>query len=146
MRILITYAYAGVGHKKAAMAIEKALAGHSGVEVKNVDILDYTNSFFKASYPSVYLFIINKMPTFWGLFYYLLDLRPVDFFLAPARKFLHRLNCRKFIEFIKKECPDVVVSTHFLPSEIISGLKDRSFLTRALPIDPAPPVTSIFLF
>ena len=125
MRILITYAYAGVGHKKAALAIEKALSGHSGVEVKNVDILDYSNEFFKASYPGVYLFLINKMPTFWGLFYYLLDSRPVDFFMAPLRRFIHRLNCKKFIEFIKAENPDVVVSTHFMPSEIVSGLKDR---------------------
>ena len=124
MKILITYAYAGVGHKKAALAIEKALAGHSGVEVKNIDVLDYTNDFFKASYPGVYLFLINKTPTLWGLFYYLLDSRAVDFFMAPLRKFIHRLNCKKFIEFVKAENPDVVVSTHFMPSEIISGLKE----------------------
>jgi len=124
MRILITYAYAGVGHKKAALAIEKALAGYSGVEVKNIDILDYSNDFFKASYPGVYLFLIDKLPTFWGLFYYLLDARVVDFFMAPVRKFIHRLNCKRFIEFIKAENPDVVVSTHFMASEIVSGLKD----------------------
>lgn len=125
MRILITYAYAGVGHKKAALAIEKVLVGHSGVEVKNVDVLDYTNDFFKVSYPSVYLFLINKMPTFWGLFYYLLDARIVDFFMAPVRRFIHRLNCKKFIEFVRAENPDVVVSTHFMPSEIISSLKEK---------------------
>src|SRR3989338_5687784 len=125
MKILITYAYAGVGHKKAAMAIEKALADFKGVEVKNVDVLDYTNALFKASYPNVYLFLINKTPTFWGVFYYLLDCRAVDFLMAPLRKFVHRLNCGRFIEFVKAENPDVVVSTHFLPSEIISGLKDK---------------------
>ncbi|MCX5693073.1 MAG: glycosyltransferase [Candidatus Omnitrophica bacterium] len=123
MKILITYAYAGVGHKKAAMAIEKALSG-IGIEAKNVDVLDYTNAFFKMSYPNAYLFLINKTPTFWGLFYYLLDSRPVDFFMAPVRRFLDRLNSKKFIELIKSEKPDAVVSTHFLPSEIISGLKD----------------------
>jgi processive 1,2-diacylglycerol beta-glucosyltransferase len=45
--------------------------------------------------------------------------------MAPVRRFLHKLNSKKFIEFIKSEKPDVVVSTHFLPSEIVSGLKDR---------------------
>ena len=145
MKILITYAYAGVGHKKAALAIEKALAFpcRAGLpvlrsfseggnlpyretnEVKNIDILDYSNNFFKASYPGVYLFLINRTPTLWGLFYYLLDYRPVDFFMAPVRRFIHRLNCKKFIEFVRAENPDVVVSTHFMPSEIISGLKDR---------------------
>ncbi|MDO8602308.1 MAG: glycosyltransferase [Candidatus Omnitrophota bacterium] len=127
MRILITYAYAGVGHKKAALAIEKALvqSGDPGLEVKNIDILDYTNDFFKASYTGVYLFLINKTPTLWGLFYYLLDARPVDFFMAPVRRFIHRLNCKKFIELVRSENPDVVVSTHFMPSEIVSGLKER---------------------
>ena len=135
MRILITYAYAGVGHKKAALAIEKALTFpcRAGLnlpyretnEVKNVDILDYSNYFFKASYPAVYLFLINKTPTLWGLFYYLLDFRPVDFFMAPVRRFIHRLNCKRFIEFVRAENPDVVISTHFMPSEIVSGLKDR---------------------
>jgi len=127
MKILITYAYAGVGHKKAAMAIEKALADSSpgGIKVKNVDVLDYANAFFKVSYPKVYLFLINKTPTLWGLLYYMLDCRIVDFFMAPARRFLYRLNCRKFIEYVKAENPDVVVSTHFLPSEIVSWLKDR---------------------
>ncbi len=136
MKILITYAYAGVGHKKAAMAIEKALScrggfktlpykDDSGIHIKNVDILDYTSSFFKASYPAVYLFLINKTPTLWGLFYYLLDSRAVDFFMAPVRRFLHGINCRRFMEFLKIENPDVVVSTHFLPSEIVSYLKDK---------------------
>jgi processive 1,2-diacylglycerol beta-glucosyltransferase len=127
MKILITYAYAGVGHKKAAMAIEKALAqmNNPKLEVRNIDVLDYTNDFFKASYPNVYLFMINKTPTFWGLAYYLLDTRLVDFFMAPLRRFTHRLNSKKFIEFIKSEKPDVVISTHFLPSEIISRMKDR---------------------
>lgn len=127
MKIVITYAYAGVGHKKAALAIEKALAAGqgAGVEVKNVDILDYANALFKVSYPNVYLFLINKTPTFWGLFYYLLDSRGVDFFMAPVRRFIHRLNCKGFIEFIKAENPDAVVSTHFMASEIVSGLKDR---------------------
>src|SRR3989338_7936030 len=136
MKILITYAYAGVGHKKAALAIEKALAQanapvgrhmatHGVVEVKNIDVLDYANAFFKFSYPRVYLFLINRTPVLWGLCYYLLDSRPVDFFIAPLRRFLHRMNCWKFIEFIKETNPDVVVSTHFLPAEIVSGLKDR---------------------
>jgi processive 1,2-diacylglycerol beta-glucosyltransferase len=88
-------------------------------------VLDYTNSFFKFSYPRLYLFLINKTPALWGLLYYLLDFRAVDFFMAPARRFLHRLNSKRFVEFLKIENPDEVVSTHFMPAEIVSGLKER---------------------
>jgi len=138
MKILISYAYAGIGHKKAGLAIEKALSQKScrpglnlayktdsGIEVKTVDVLDYTNAFFKFSYPRIYLFLVTRTPTLWGLFYYLLDFKAVDFFAAPLRRFLHRINSKRFIEFIKDTGPDVVICTHFLPAEIISGLKAK---------------------
>lgn len=109
------------------MAIEKALlqkAG-SGYDIKNVDILDYTNAFFKFSYPTVYLFLINRTPFLWGVLYYLLDIPIVDLFVTPLRRFLHNLNSKKFIDFICGYNPDIVISTHFLPSDIISSLKRK---------------------
>jgi len=125
MKILISYAYAGIGHKKAALAVEDALSGFSGLEVSNVDMLDYTDTFFKFSYPRVYLFLINRVPLLWGLLYYLLDLKLVDRFLAPVRRFFHGIHTGDFVRFVIKERPDVVVCTHFLPAEVVSGLKRK---------------------
>ena len=123
MKILITYAYAGIGHKKAAEAVRNALREFKSAQVMTVDALDYTNRFFRFSYPRIYLFLINRVPYLWGFFYYLLDARIVDIFLAPIRRFMHRVNSKRFTRFILDEKPDVVISTHFLPSEVISGLK-----------------------
>ena len=125
MKILITYAYAGIGHKKAAEAVRNALREFKNAEVKTVDVLDYTNRFFRFSYPRIYLFLINRVSYLWGFFYYLLDAGIVDIFLAPIRRFLHSANSKRFIKFILDEKPDVVISTHFLPSEVISGLKRK---------------------
>lgn len=127
MKIFITYAYAGVGHKKAAEAVGRALEGlnKQGLDVRVFDILDYTNPFFKSSYPGFYLFLINRLPALWGLMYYSLDSRIVDFLSAGIRKAVHKANCKRFIEFIKKEDPDVVISTHFLSSELVAGLKQK---------------------
>ncbi|MFH1853838.1 MAG: glycosyltransferase [Candidatus Omnitrophota bacterium] len=125
MKILIAHAYAGIGHKKAAEAVHNALSGLSGIDVQTVDTLDYTNAFFKFSYPRVYLFLINKAPLLWACLYYLSDFRPVDFFCAPLRRFFHNTEARRFVEFVLEEKPDVVLCTHFMPAEIISGLKKK---------------------
>ncbi|MBU1006228.1 MAG: hypothetical protein KKH08_01380, partial [Candidatus Omnitrophica bacterium] len=125
MKIFIMYAYAGVGHKKAADAVENALRDFKGAEVKNFDILDYTNPFFKFTYPRFYLFMINRIPLLWGFLYYFLDAGAVDAFLGPFRRFLHRVNSGRLIKFIINEKPDVIISTHFIPGEIAAGLKRK---------------------
>lgn len=126
MKILITYACAGIGHKKAAEAIQNALSNFNEIEVTPIDVLDYTNAFLKFLYPRVYLFLINRTPLLWGLLYYFSDSRLVDRFLAPVRKFSQNLHAKNFIKFVLEEKPDVIVCTHFLPSEIISGLKRKN--------------------
>ncbi|MFC1667168.1 glycosyltransferase [Candidatus Omnitrophota bacterium] len=125
MKILIVYAYAGIGHKKAAESVRDALTKLGKAEVTTVDILDYTDRLFKFLYPRVYLFMINKIPFVWGFLYYFLDLHLVDKLLAPLRRFFHSLHAKKFTEFVLKEKPDAIVSTHFLPGDVISGLKKR---------------------
>jgi processive 1,2-diacylglycerol beta-glucosyltransferase len=126
MKVIIAHAYAGIGHKKAAEAVHNALSGLSGIDVRTVDTLDYTNAFFKFSYPRVYLFLINRAALVWGFFYYLLDFRAVDFFCAPVRRFFHRIQCGRFTDFLLKEDPDVVLCTHFMPAEVVSGLKKKN--------------------
>lgn len=125
MKIMVVYAYAGIGHKKAADAVAGVLSKTSAIELVNIDVLDYTDGFFKFLYPRIYLFLINRASLLWGLFYYILDVKFIDIFLAPIRRFFHDIYARRFIEFVVGENPDVVVCTHFLPAEVISGLKKR---------------------
>ncbi len=127
MKILIAHAYAGVGHKKAADAVYKELSVRDGIEAKNVDILDYTRPFFRIYYPKIYLFLINRLPFLWGIFYYLLDMRVIDALIAPVRRLYHVFEARKFSEFVRSYSPDVVVCTHFMPAEVISVLKKKGF-------------------
>ncbi|MBU1062526.1 MAG: hypothetical protein KJ952_07420 [Candidatus Omnitrophica bacterium] len=135
MKILLTYAYAGVGHKKAAEAVKNALLTYNDrLDLTIVDILDYTNPVFKFLYPRMYLFLINRTPLLWGFFYYLFDLRLVDKIVAPLRSFFHSLQAKRFIRFVLEEDPDVIISTHFFSSEVVSTLKRKkifkgSFLT-----------------
>ncbi|MCQ9207334.1 MAG: hypothetical protein NG740_05625 [Omnitrophica bacterium] len=126
MKILITYATAGVGHKKAAMAITKSFYGrYKNINTQTIDVLDYTNPFFKRTYCTTYLFLINKAVFLWGFFYYFLNLKVAHALFAPLRKGLHVLNGTRFINFLLKEKPEVVISTHFFTADICEYVKRK---------------------
>ncbi|MDD5423071.1 MAG: glycosyltransferase [Candidatus Omnitrophota bacterium] len=126
-KILICYATAGIGHKKAALAVEAAFKELSpeGVEFSIIDSLDYTNPFFKWIYLKVYLLMVNKFPLLWGLLYYLTDNFYVNLIVAPMRRFNNWLNSGKLSKFLIEMKPDVVISTHFFGSEVIADMKRR---------------------
>jgi processive 1,2-diacylglycerol beta-glucosyltransferase len=126
MKVLITYASCGAGHKRAADAIFTAFKNRAGQdEVSLVNSLDYTQPFFKWLYQDNYLFMANRLPSIWGFFYYLFDFRPVDFFIKKGRLFLYWLFCRGFLRFLEETKPDVLVCTHFFASEWAAYLKAK---------------------
>lgn len=120
-RILILSASAGAGHLRAAEALEKALRRLDGVaEILNVDVLRYTNALFRNLYSKAYFDLVDKAPDVLGWLYAHFDKPWKD---ERVRLAFERLNLGPFIKLIKGYRPHVAVSTHFLPSEIISWLK-----------------------
>lgn len=124
-KILILYATAGVGHKKAAVAIKEAFDRAGRKDVVLEDVLNYTTPFFRFSYNSVYLFLIKYMPTLWGFFYYILDNRFVYACLRFLRRFTNHINSAEFIKYLLRTKPETVITTHFFPVEVISYLKRK---------------------
>ncbi len=126
-KILIVYATAGIGHKKASVAIKKAYEEMAleDTEVTIIDALDYTNNFFKWSYLQAYLLMVNKLPTFWGLSYYLTDNPFVDLFISGLRRINNWANSKKLVTMILDTKPDIIISTHFFASEVIADMKKK---------------------
>ena len=129
-RILVLSASVGAGHLRAAEAVElalKELAPRATIE--NVDVLKLTNSVFRRVYGQAYLDLVNKMPHVLGYFYDLLDRKPSPQQKSDrVRRLVQRLNLGKFLTFLNKEPWDAIVSTHFLPAEIVAGLKRKKKL------------------
>lgn len=117
MRVLIIYAIAGIGHKKAAEAIYNAFGSvkKSDDEILLVNALDHTNRLFGWLYPRAYLFLIRHFPTLWGFIYYILD--------NKAGVVLNRFGSKKLRDYIRNTLPDVVITTHFFPISAVSHLK-----------------------
>lgn len=125
-KVLIAYATAGIGHKKASFAVKDALEEkYPDVTVRMIDVLDYTNPLFKKAYPEIYLFLIEKLIFLWGFLYYLSDNRAVHFLTFPLRKAYHILNSIRLVRFLNEFKPDVVVSTHFLLPDVCSYVKKK---------------------
>jgi processive 1,2-diacylglycerol beta-glucosyltransferase len=131
-RILVLSASVGAGHLRAAQAVELALREVvPEATVRNVDVLQLTNSAFRRLYGKFYLDLVNKAPHVLGYFYDLLDQpsRSGKNRTDRLRLAVEKLNLRKFIHLLKDEPWDLVINTHFLPAEIIASLRRKDELS-----------------
>src|SRR6185503_7137369 len=122
-RVLLLSASAGAGHVRAAEAVEKAFqATAKDIEVRHLDVLNYTNKVFRHLYSKAYIDLVNKMPEVPGWIYDKLD-KPWK--NERRRLALDKLNTRPFIKVLREYQPDFIVCTHFLPAEIVSWLRAK---------------------
>jgi len=134
-KILIIYASAGDGHKKAAEAVYNAILDlnkEGDIKAVSIDSLNYTSKFFKYCYKVGYMVMIKYMPAIWGLFYYILDNRFFFTLNKPFRRLTNAVNAKRLVRLMLKEKFDAVISTHFLGTEVISNLKKRGLLSTTL--------------
>lgn len=127
-RILVLSASVGAGHLRAAQAVELALRQTvPEAEVRNIDVLEFTNAGFRQVYGKLYLDLVNKAPHVLGYFYDRMD-RPSKSGKNRGdrlRMAVERINLKPFIKFLNAEPPDLVINTHFLPASIIARLRKR---------------------
>jgi processive 1,2-diacylglycerol beta-glucosyltransferase len=125
-RILVMSASVGAGHMRAAQAVELALKQVAPTAaVKNLDVLTLTNAAFRRVYSKAYLDLVNKAPHFLGYFYDMLDRpsRSGRYRGDRLRLLVEKLNLKAFMRHLQEEPYDLVISTHFLPAEIIAALR-----------------------
>jgi processive 1,2-diacylglycerol beta-glucosyltransferase len=130
-RILVMSASVGGGHLRAAEAVELALRElDPEAIVRNVDVLEFTNTVFRRVYGKAYLDLVNRAPHVLGYFYDLMDRPPLPGTRADRLRFLvERLNLGRLLRFLCGEPWDVIVNTHFLPAEMVAGLRVRGDLS-----------------
>jgi processive 1,2-diacylglycerol beta-glucosyltransferase len=126
-RVLILSAAVGVGHLRAAEAVELAVRELAPEAfVQNTDVLSLTNSIFRRIYGKMYIDLVNHAPHFLGYMYDWMD-RPRRPKYPPdrLRLIIERLNLGQLLDLLRQEHWDVIVSTHFLPAELIASLRRK---------------------
>jgi processive 1,2-diacylglycerol beta-glucosyltransferase len=121
-KILILHATAGAGHRKAAEAIQHGLEKR-GFNPTIIDALELTNPFFKKAYSQGYEFMVGKLPKLWAIFFELTDQKWMQPIFRFGRRIYNGLNTRKLVKFVKEGDFDVIVTTHFLSTEVCGWLK-----------------------
>ena len=122
--ILILHSSAGHGHKNAAKAVEEACrAKNPSADIRCVDALDYAAPVYSEGYRKTYLFLIDRLPALWGLFYYFLDHPMTDAMVRPLRRLVNSVFGSRLERFVVSENPSVIVCTHFFPLEVVGRLK-----------------------
>ena len=126
MKLLITYASAGAGHRRVAEAVYNYFKEERPeVNLEMVDILTKTNALFRFDYVKGYSFLVRYAVKLWHFAFWLTEfkvLRPLTRFFAFLT---NQINTQGFAAYLIRENPDYIISTHFLPSEIAAHLKIR---------------------
>jgi processive 1,2-diacylglycerol beta-glucosyltransferase len=128
-RLLVLSASVGAGHVRAAQAVELALREVAPrAEVRHIDVLELTNAAFRRIYGRAYLDLVNRAPHVLGYVYDLMDqpAKPGTLRGDRLRLLVEKLNLRRFIRLMQEEPWDLVISTHFLPVEIIASLRQQN--------------------
>jgi processive 1,2-diacylglycerol beta-glucosyltransferase len=131
VKVLILHASAGGGHARAAEALREA-AQLRGDTVVVRDILDFMPELFRRTYANGYLSLVRTAPELWGYLYALSDRKSQRPVARHVRAGFQQLNAVSFYRFLRAQAPDAVLCTHFLPLELIVGMRSRK--SRALPL------------
>jgi processive 1,2-diacylglycerol beta-glucosyltransferase len=133
MKVLIVHASAGAGHRRAAEAIYNYLKENSSdLDLELLDSLDKTNALFKFDYTKGYSFLVHYATRLWHWAFLVTDnkfLRPISRRLA---RIINCINSQGLIHYFIHQNPDVIISTHFLPSELAADLKQKHKITSKL--------------
>lgn len=123
MNILILSASTGGGHMRASRAIEGYMhAQDKNINVEIVDSLQYINPILNKTVTNGYVYLATKTPKLYGKLY---DLTNKE---RKLTNFVNRLNyifAHKLIPLIDEFKPDVIITTHPFPTEMVSRIKHK---------------------
>ena len=129
-RILILHVRAGVGHERAARAVESALRSlDPSCEPIVRDALEFSSPLLRRFYASAYNRLVDRVPRVWGFFYRRAEqIRPRGF-RQRVRSAVFASGCRDFAAATQRFRADAVLCTQFLPAEVFSLLRMRGSIS-----------------
>jgi processive 1,2-diacylglycerol beta-glucosyltransferase len=126
MRVFIPTVTAGAGHLQAAFALEEAWqALRPADEVRRVDVLDYTPRWYRKIYVKGYLKLIEHAPDLYAMVFKKTDNPARIKELTRFRRRSSRVMAARFVKELVDFQPDVVLSPHYLPLEILGGVMGK---------------------
>jgi processive 1,2-diacylglycerol beta-glucosyltransferase len=129
--ILLLYATAGAGHRRAAEAVADQLQAQ-GALVLALDVPAYMQPLFRRLYVGGGMNLITRLPRLYGLAYRATDRRTIDRLLRGPRLRTQQISAARLRHALHTFEPQAVVSTHFLGSELCAGWRRTGDLAAPL--------------
>src|SRR4051812_30957440 len=126
MRVLIPTVTAGAGHLQAAAALEEAWRQlRPDDEVRRVDVLDYTPRWYRKIYVKGYLKLVEHAPDLYAMVFKKTDNPARIKELTHFRRRSAGVMASKFVKELVAFQPDILLSPHYLPLEILGGVLNK---------------------
>lgn len=129
IKVLIVHGSHTGGHASAARAVEKALGQMPGVEVKNINALDLANPKEKNGQIAIFKALggtFSKVRS-WA-FRKSFEGSPLVYWLGNTGMKLKSLASKQFLNRIREEDPDIILSTHSPMNSLMSYWKGRGLI------------------
>jgi processive 1,2-diacylglycerol beta-glucosyltransferase len=121
MRALIFTVSTGAGHSQTADALKKyILLNEPDSQVEIVDTFKYINKLIDKVVVGSYGSLIKRTPVFYGKMY---DYTETDNTITAVSNKLDILFSYKILTLINELMPDIIITTHYAPAEMLSILK-----------------------
>lgn len=129
-KILIIYATYGSGHKAIANYIKEYFINQdSNLEIKMIDMLDYSNKFGAIS-KKLSENIMLKHPVIWNLFFKISNHKITSKIYNKIT--MNWFKLKKLESLVSKFSPDLVISTHFYGSILTRNLNKNKIINSKL--------------
>ncbi len=123
MKVLILYAAYGGGHLSAANAVKEAIENnYRDYEVSMIDFMAYLNKVINSLTIKSYEKMAKNLPWVWGKIYN----KSRKGLVAELSNSANRILKIKMHRLIKKENPDIIISTHPFSTQMCASLKKHS--------------------
>lgn len=125
MRILIATVTAGAGHLQAAAALEEAWRAFRPRDtVEKVDVLEFMPKLYRKMYVEGYVKVVEHAPELWAMVFKKTDNPSLARKLTRWRRSISKYRTHKFVAYLKRFDPEIVLCTHYMPLEIMGQLKE----------------------
>ncbi|MBU2221694.1 MAG: hypothetical protein KJ722_03655, partial [Candidatus Omnitrophica bacterium] len=125
----IVHASVGGGHKSAALALcDGFKEKYPDAQVQVLDILSFNNPIFTYFYSSGYSMLAIYLKFIWMALYYLSTYT----IIRNIFQFISLLHSQKFVNYLIRNEPDIILCTHFLAPYIVSYLKKEKRISSRL--------------
>ena len=124
-KLLTLSVSAGNGHVRAAQALAAtAEQGWPHCRAVHIDAMAHVAPGFRKIYTDWYIHLVNRAPELWSYLHAKSDSTPHTAAAQRLRRGIERLSATALVRELRREKPDTIVCTHFLPAELL--MRERS--------------------